>query len=68
MNEYKRRRTPKRCGHCKHWQRNENFPNLYGTRKRPFVPTQDAIFPIALKGAETHEKFGCTGFDYEQAV
>lgn len=64
MNEWKRHQAPKRCNYCKHWQRNEGFPNLEGICKRPFVPAQSAIFPLALKNAETHGKFGCTGFDY----
>ena len=68
MNEWVKRRTPKRCGYCKHWKRNQDFPNAYGTCKRPFVPTQDKVFPVALRDAETHEKFGCTGFDYQESA
>lgn len=65
MNEMKKRRTPKRCGYCKHWQRNDGFPNRLGTCQREFTPTKEAIFPIALNRATTHEKFGCTGFDFK---
>ena len=50
------------CGNCRHWIRNEGFPGRYGKCDRPFVPTK-YIFPLALEGAETHDSFGCTGFE-----
>ena len=56
------RKKAMRCENCVFWRRNEEFPNKYGKCRRPFVPTV-VTFPMALVGAETHERFFCSGFD-----
>ena len=59
------KKKPLVCETCKHWKRNEGFPNRYGVCEREFIPTVH-IFAHALIGAETHEKFGCTGHEHKE--
>lgn len=49
------------CASCKHWQRNEGFPNRLGKCLRGKSDNHP------LENQETHECFGCADWRYNAA-